>query len=410
MRPSRLAAPLAAAWALAACHKAPPPPPPPPQVGYVVVQTHPVVLDTELPGRTNPFVTADVRPQVNGIVTQRLFTEGTDVRQGQALYQIDPKPYQAAVEQARAQLANAQANLVTTRLQAQRYAELVKINAVSRQDNDNAQASYGQARANVQQYQAALDAARINLGYTTIRAPVSGRIGRSLITIGALATNGQTNALATIQALDPIYVDVTQSSDELLKLTQAVSQGGLNKSPTAHAKLILSDGSTYAQEGLIRFSDAQVDPTTGSVILRALFPNPNRTLLPGMYVRERIEQAIDPNGILVPQTAVTRDPKGDATVMVVDGDAAQTRPVSIGRAINNDWLLTSGLKPGDKLITEGGAKVQKPGTKVRAVPADQVKNAPANPPKGAGSKKPSDATGGANGSNGGGASSSSSAG
>ncbi len=380
MRPHRLAAPLAAAWALAACHKPPPPPPPPPEVGYVVVQSQAVSLNTELPGRTNAFVTADVRPQVNGIILQRLFTEGTDVAKGQALYRIDPKPYQALVEQAQGQLANAQANLVTTRLQAQRYSDLVKINAVSKQDNDNAQATYGQARANVQQYKAAVDTARINLGYTTIRAPVSGRIGRSLVTIGALATSGQTTALATIQALDPIYVDVSQSSDELLQLTHAVTQGGLNKAPTAHAKLILSDGSTYAQEGLIRFSEAQVDPTTGSVTLRALFPNPSRTLLPGMYVREAIEQAVDPRGVLAPQTAVTRDPKGDATVMVVDNGVAQTHPVTISRAIGANWLVTSGLKPGEQLITLGAERVQKPGTKVRAVPAGQVANAPAKPP------------------------------
>ena len=387
---------IASAAALGACgRKAPPPAPPPPEVGYVVVQARPVALTTDLPGRTTAYVVADVRPQVNGIVLQRLFTEGTDVAKGQALYQIDPKPYQAAVEQARGQLANAQANLVTMRLQAQRYADLVKINAVSRQDNDNAQATYGQARANVQQYQAALDAARINLGYTTIRAPVSGRIGRSLVTIGALATSGQTTALATIQALDPIYVDVTQSSDELLQLTHALNKGGLNKSPTAHAKLILSDGSTYENEGLIRFSEAQVDPTTGSVTLRALFPNPRRTLLPGMYVREHIEQAVDPAGVLAPQTAVTRDPKGDASVMVVANGLAQTRPVTISRAYGPDWLVTSGLKPGEELITEGGSRVHKPGTKVRAVPADQLANAPAKPSaKGA---KPGDGAGGANG-------------
>ena len=374
---------IASAAALGACgRKGAAPAPPPPEVGYVVVRARPVTLTTDLPGRTTAFVTADVRPQVNGIILQRLFTEGTDVAKGQALYQIDPKPYQAMVEQARGQLANALANLQTTRLQAQRYADLVKINAVSRQDNDNSQAAYGQARANVQQYQAAVDTARINLGYTTIRAPVSGRIGRSLVTIGALAVSGQTNALATIQVLDPIYVDVTQSSDELLQLTHALTKGGLNRSPTAHARLILSDGSTYDREGLIRFSEAQVDPSTGSVTLRALFPNPARTLLPGMYVREHIEQAVDPAGVLVPQTAVARGPKGDASVMVVENGAAQTRPVTISRAYGPDWLVTSGLTPGQELITEGGSKVQQPGTKVRAVPADQLADAPAKAPPG----------------------------
>ena len=395
-RVATLAAATAALLALDACgKKAPPPAPPPPEVGYVVVQSRPVTLTTELPGRTTAFITADVRPQVNGIITARLFTEGSDVRKGQALYQIDPKPYQAAYDQAKAQVANAQANLTTTKLQAQRYADLVKINAVSRQDNDNAQAAYQQGAANVQQYRAALETARINLGYTRITAPVSGRIGRSLVTIGALATSGQTTALATIQALDPIYVDVTQSSDELLQLTRQLNQGGLNRSPTAHVKLILSDGSTYEDEGLIRFSEAQVDPTTGSVTLRALFPNPHRTLLPGMYVREQIEQAVDPTGVLAPQTAIIRDPKGDATAMVVANGVAKTVPVTIGRAYGPNWLVTSGLKPGDQLITEGSGRVQQPGTKVRAVPADQLANAPAKaPPKGG--AKPSDATGGAN--------------
>ena len=395
-RVATLAAATAALLALDACgKKAPPPAPPPPEVGYVVVQSRPVTLTTELPGRTTAFITADVRPQVNGIITARLFTEGSDVRKGQALYQIDPKPYQAAYDQAKAQVANAQANLTTTKLQAQRYADLVKINAVSRQDNDNAQAAYQQGAANVQQYRAALETARINLGYTRITAPVSGRIGRSLVTIGALATSGQTTALATIQALDPIYVDVTQSSDELLQLTRQLNQGGLNRSPTAHVKLILSDGSTYEDEGLIRFSEAQVDPTTGSVTLRALFPNPHRTLLPGMYVREQIEQAVDPTGVLAPQTAIIRDPKGDATAMVVANGVAKTVPVTIGRAYGPNWLVTSGLKPGDQLITEGSGRVQQPGTKVRAVPADQLANAPAKAPP-QGGAKPSDATGGAN--------------
>lgn len=399
---------VASTVALAACgRKAPPPAPPPPQVGYVTAQPQAVPLDTELPGRVTAYVTADVRPQVNGVITARLFTEGSNVAKGQALYQIDPKPYQAAYDQAKAQVANAQANLVSTRLQAQRYADLVKINAVSKQDNDNSQAAYGQAAANVQQYKAALETARINLGYTRVTAPASGRIGRSLVTIGSLAVSGQTTALATIQALNPIYVDVTQSSDELLALTRSFNTGALARSGTARAGLILSDGSRYAQEGEVRFSEAQVDPMTGSVTLRAVFPNPASTLLPGMYVREAIHQAVDRTGFLLPQTAVTRDPKGAATVMVVQDGAAQMRPVTTSRAVGSDWLVTSGLKPGDQVITVGLARVQAPGTKVRAVPAGQVANAPvpgpqpggAGPAKGGpgGRANPSDGTGGAGG-------------
>jgi membrane fusion protein, multidrug efflux system len=380
IRAALAAAPMAA---LVACGKpAPPPAPPPPRVGYVVVQAQPVALTTELPGRVTAYVTADVRPQVNGIITERLFTEGGDVAKGQALYRIDPKPYQAALDQAKAQLANAQANVVTARLQAQRYADLVKINAISRQDNDNAQAAYGQAAANVQQYRAAVEAAQINLGYTTVRAPVSGRIGRSLVTIGALATSGQTTALATIQALDPIYVDVTQSADELLRLRRQLSQGDATKGAT-RVSVVLSDGQRYPVEGELRFAEAQVDPTTGSVILRALFPNPGRVLLPGMFVREVLTQAVVRDGVLAPQTAIARDPKGVATAMVVVNGTAQTRPVTLDRAIGSDWLVTSGLKPGDQLITAGASKVQQPGTKVQAVPAAQLGDASSS---GAGAK------------------------
>ena len=372
---------VASTVALASCgHKTPPPEPPPPEVGYVVVQPQPVTLTTELPGRVTAYVTADVRPQVNGVITDRLFTEGTNVAKGQALYQIDPKPYQAAFDQARAQLANAQANLVSTRLQAQRYADLVKINAVSKQDNDNSRAAYGQAQANVEQYRAALETAQINLGYTRVTAPASGRIGRSLVTIGALAVSGQTTALATIQALNPIYVDVTQSSDELLKLTAQLKTGALASAGTARATLILSDGSRYAQQGEVRFSEAQVDPTTGSVTLRALFPNPGATLLPGMYVRELIAQAVNQQAILAPQRAVSRDDKGQASIMLVGADdTAQPRTITTDKVVGDAWLVTSGLRPGDKLITEGLGNLRQPGAKVRPVPA----GSPPSPPPGA---------------------------
>ncbi len=375
----------AAASLLAGCgKKAPPPAPPPPTVGYVVVKTEPVALTTELPGRTSAYVTADVRPQVNGIIKARLFTEGTDVRAGQVLYQIDSAPYRAAYDQAKATLASAQANLTTQKLQAERYADLVKINAVSRQDNDNAQATYKQAAANVQQYAAALEAARINLGYTRITAPVSGRIGRSLVTIGSLATSGQATALATIQVLNPIYVDVSQSSDELLKLKRDMAGGELSRvgPQSVTATLVFSDGSKYPLSGKVKFAEAQVDPTTGSVTLRAEFPNSGGQLLPGMYVREIVTQAVDQSGILAPQQAVTRDPQGQATAMVVGADGtAQPRKLVADRAIGDKWLVTAGLSPGDRLITEGLINLRMPGMKVKAVPAGSM---PAKPPAGAG--------------------------
>ena len=384
MRPTSsasLAGALAAlALAVGACGRKPPPPaPPPPEVGVVSVRTEPVTLTSELPGRIVASVTADVRPQVNGIIKAQLFTEGADVRAGQALYQIDPAPYRALVAQAQAQLANAQANVVTQRLQAERYADLVKINAVSRQDNDNAQATYGQAKANVQQYQAALQTAQINLGYTRITAPVSGRIGRSLVTIGALAQSGQTTALATIQALDPIFVDVTQSADDLLKLKRAISTGGLDNAGPQRARVSirLSDGSRYAHDGALRFSEAQVDPTTGSVTLRAIFPNPERTLLPGMFVREAIADAVDHDGILVPQPAVSRNEKGQPTALVIGpNNKAEQRILTTDRAVGDKWLVTSGLKPGDQLIVEGLVKVQQPGMPVKPVPAGSKPSAP----------------------------------
>ena len=371
------------AVSMASCGgKKPPPPPPTPEVGYVVVQTQPVALTTELPGRTSAYLIADVRPQVNGIIKARLFTEGSDVRAGQVLYQIDSAPYRAAYDQAKATLANAQANLVTQKLQAGRYAALVKINAVSRQDNDNAQATYQQAAANVQQYAAALQSARINLGYTQITAPISGRIGRSLITVGGLAASGQTMALATIQAIDLIYVDVSQSADELLKLKRDIAGGAVSGAgpQSAKARLIFSDGAQYPVEGQVRFSEAQVDTATGSVTLRAVFANPNRTLLPGMYVREVVTQAVDPDGILAPQQSVSRDPVGAATVMVVGADGtAQPRKIVTERAIGDKWLVTSGLAAGDKLIVEGLGALRQPGMKVRAVPAG---SAPAKSPPG----------------------------
>ncbi len=372
----------------AACAKKPPPSrPPPPQVGYVTIRSEPVTRTTELPGRTAPTLSSDVRPQVNGLIKARLFTEGADVAAGQVLYQIDPAPYQAALDQAKGTLANGEANLTTTRLQAQRYADLVKMNAVSKQDNDNSQATYRQALATVQADQAAVEAAAINLGYTKVRAPISGRIGRSAVTPGALVTSDQTTALSTIQALDPVYVDVAQSADALLKLRQALSGGQLDRAPSsARVKLVLSDGTPYAQEGQLKFSEVTVDQSTGSVTLRAVFPNPNKVLLPGMFVRAELNEGVYQNGILAPQQGVSHDPKGAATAFVVGPDGkAQPRTLTTAEAIGDKWLVTGGLKPGDKLIVEGLLKVQ-PGVAVKAVPANT-----ASPPPGSGAPS---ATGG----------------
>ena len=357
---------------LAGCHKAaPPPPPPPPQVGVVTLQAEPVTRTAELPGRTNPTLSSDVRPQVNGIIKARLFVEGSDVKAGQVLYQIDPAPYQATLDQAKGTLANAQANLTSTRLQAQRYAELVKVNAVSRQDNDNAQASYKQALATVQSDQAAVESAEINLGYTKVRAPISGRIGRSAVTPGALATADQTAALATIQALDPIYVDVTQSADALLALRRALSGGQLGRAgpDSAKVRLLLADNSAYPSEGQLRFSEVTVDQTTDSVTLRAVFPNPGKVLLPGMFVREELNEGVYPNAILAPQQGVSHDARGGATAMVVGADGkVQPRQVKTAGVQGDRWIVTDGLKPGDRLIVEGLLTAQ-PGMAVHATPA-----------------------------------------
>ena len=359
--------------AVAACAKKPPPPAPgPPEVGVVTLHGEPVTRTTELPGRTNPTLSSDVRPQVNGILKARLFVEGGDVGAGQVLYQIDPAPYQAALDQAKGALANGEANLTTTRLQAERYADLVKINAVSRQDNDNAQATYKQALATVQSDRASVEAAAINLGYTKVRAPISGRIGRSAVTPGALVTADQTAALATIQALDPIYVDVAQSADALLKLRQALSGGQLDRAgpSSARVKLVLSDGTPYPEEGVLKFSEVTVDQSTGSVTLRAVFPNPHAVLLPGMFVRAVLSEGVYPDAILAPQQGVTHDPKGAASAFVVDaGGKARPRTLKTAEAYGDKWLVTEGLRPGDRLIVQGLMKVH-PGIAVKAVPAD----------------------------------------
>jgi membrane fusion protein (multidrug efflux system) len=368
-----VAAAALAALALAGCDAHPKAPPPmgPAVVRVITIQAQPVTLTTELPGRTNALEVADVRPQVNGIIKARLFTEGAIVHAGQPLYQIDPAPYQAAYDQANAQLASAQAVLVTAKLKSERYGDLAKIKAVSQQDTDDAQATYRQDAAGVLQQQAALEAARINLGYTRITAPITGRIGPSAITQGALATNGQTTALSTIQRLDPIYVDLTQSATEHLRLVEELSRVGPAGGPPhgAVVRAQLMDGHDYPLEGRLLFTDVTVDQSTGSVTLRARFPNPANVLLPGMYVRATVVEGVDPKGVLVPQSAVGRDEKGRPTAMVVDGGGrAQLRMLELGAEVGPNWRVISGLAPGDRLIVSGGQDA-KPGAPVRIAAA-----------------------------------------
>jgi len=350
--------------------KAAPPQAPPAEVGVVVVKPQRVALTTELSGRTSPNLIAEVRPQVNGIIKKRVFTEGGDVKAGQVLYQIDPASYQAAFASAKAAEARAEASLNAVRLKAQRYQELVGIKAVSQQDNDDAQASLKQAEADVASAKAAVETARINLAYTKVTAPISGRIGRSTVTDGALVTANQTGALATIQQLGSMYVDVTQSSAELLKLKQNLASGLMKNNGTAQArvKLLLEDGSAYPQPGTLKFSEVTVDQSTGSITLRAIFPNPKQTLLPGMFVRAILEEGVSENAILIPQRGVTRTPKGDAMVMVVGaGEKVEPRPIKVVRTLGDSWLVSDGLKTGDRVIVEGLQKAR-PGTVVKAVP------------------------------------------
>jgi len=349
-----------------------------------------VALTTELPGRTVPQLIAEVRPQVGGIIKKRLYTEGSDVKAGQLLYQIDPAAYEATYASAQAAQARAEANLFAVRLKAGRYQDLVRIKAVSQQDNDDIQASLKQAEADVAAAKAALESARINLAYTRISAPISGRIGRSTVTDGALVTASQPTALATIQQLNSMYVDVTQSTAELLKLKQNLASGFVKKGDSAKAKvkLLLEDGSAYPTPGIMKFSEATVDQSTGSVTLRALFSNPNQTLLPGMFVRAVVEEGVSESAILVPQRGVTRNPKGDAVVMTVGTEEkVEPRPIKVIRTVGDSWLVSEGLKAGDRVILEGLQKAR-PGTVVKAVPFGSKPAAPtAGAPQPAAAKK-----------------------
>ncbi len=354
------------ALVLFGCGKpAAPPPPGPTGVGYVTIGEQAVTLTSELPGRTAAFETSEVRPQVNGLVEARLFTEGDLVRKGQPLYRVDAAPYRAQVANARAALARARAAIASSAALARRYGELVKINAIARQDYENAQTTAAQAQADVAAQQATLGTAQIDLGRTTIRAPITGRIGRSAVTTGALVTSAQAQPLATIQRLDPIYVDIQQASADLLRLRQQVLAGEVARDGNARVQLILENGTAYGPRGTLRFADVTVDPTTGSQIIRAVFPNPDGLLLPGMYVRARLTEGTQQKAMLVPQRAVSRDERGDATVMVVGkGNTAEPRTLQTRRTAGDSWLVTGGLRPGDKVIVEGGMMLR-PGMPVR---------------------------------------------
>jgi len=342
-----------------------------PDVGVVVIRYQRALMTAELPGRTSAYREADVRPQVNGIVTAQLFEQGSLVHAGQPLYQIDPAPYRATADSAKGALANAQAVLATAKAKAQRYAMLQKQNAIAPQEYDDALAAWKQAQASVQTAAAALESANINLGYTKITAPISGRIGRSLVTVGALVTANQTAPLATIDTLDPIYVDINQSTAELLALKKALASGQVagNAAENANVSLTLEDGSTYPQSGTLKVSEVSVDPNTGAVVLRALFPNPNGILLPGMYVRARIVEGINRHAILAPQQGVSRDEKGQPTAMVVDARGiVRLRVLQAPRAIDGFWLVTAGLEPRDRLIVDG-LQNARPGQQAHAVPS-----------------------------------------
>ncbi len=398
-------------------------PPPVPEVAVVTVQPQQIVLTTELPGRTFSFLVSEIRPQVNGLIQKRLFTEGSDVKAGQVLYQIDPAPFQAAYDSAQANLVATQkaadraraalsasiagvkrqeATVALARMNRQRLLNLFKKESIATKERDQAvtdadvaeatltavkaqvesdQAAVAVAEAAITQAKAALETVRINLGYTKITAPISGRIGRSTVTEGAIVTAYQPLALATIQELDPIYVDVPQSTVELNRLKRSLAAGRLHRNGTdlKTVKLVLEDGTPYPQEGTLKFRDITVDPTTGSVILRIVVPNPLGVLLPGMFVRAVIEEGVDQRAFLVPQQAVSRDPKGNPTALIVDAEEkVQPRRLTTDRAIGDTWLISSGLAQGDRVIVEGIQKVR-PGMTVKVVPFQNTQVKAAKP-------------------------------
>jgi len=345
-------------------------PRPPSEVSVITVQTGRAVLTSELPGRVSAFLVAEVHPQVSGIITKRLFTEGSDVKAGTILYQIDPSPFQAVCASAEAGLARAEANLLPLKKRVERYKELLAIHAVGQQDYDDAFSALQQAEAEVKSLKAGVDSAKINLGYTRIAAPISGRTGRSTVTPGALATAYQGAAFTTIQQLDQVYVDSPQSSSNLLQIQRNLASNRLKGGTPdqAKVKLILEDGTPYKQLGILKFSEITVDPSTGSQTLRMVFPNPGHVLLPGMYVRAVVEEGVVEQAILVPQSGVTHDPKGAAIAMVVDAsNKVEQRTLKIDRAIGDQWLVLEGLGAGDRLVMEGLQKIR-PGATVKVVP------------------------------------------
>ncbi|ECE1777327.1 multidrug efflux RND transporter periplasmic adaptor subunit AcrA [Salmonella enterica] len=349
-----------------------------PEVGVVTLKTEPQQITTELPGRTVAYRIAEVRPQVSGIILKRNFVEGSDIEAGVSLYQIDPATYQATYDSAKGDLAKAQAAANIAELTVKRYQKLLGTQYISKQEYDQALADAQQATAAVVAAKAAVETARINLAYTKVTSPISGRIGKSSVTEGALVQNGQASALATVQQLDPIYVDVTQSSNDFLRLKQELANGSLKQeNGKAKVDLVTSDGIKFPQSGTLEFSDVTVDQTTGSITLRAIFPNPDHTLLPGMFVRARLQEGTKPTALLVPQQGVTRTPRGDATVLVVGADnKVETRQIVASQAIGDKWLVTDGLKAGDRVVVSGLQKVR-PGAqvKVQEITADNKQQA-----------------------------------
>ncbi|MBM3927853.1 MAG: efflux RND transporter periplasmic adaptor subunit [Sphingomonadales bacterium] len=355
----------------------------PTQVGYVVARPTSVAVPTELAARTAAFETSEVRPQVTGLVRQRLFTEGALVRAGQTLYQIDPRLYAASANEARANVAAAQATEEAARIRANRLRPLAAMEAVAQQDYTDAVATQRQAAAQIAQNRAQLETAQVNLAFTRVPAPITGRIGRSLATVGALVTNNQTEPMAVIQRLDPMFVDIQQSAAEMLALRRSLAQGDVLPA-SAQVRLKLEDGSDYGYAGTVQFTEVTVDQETGTVTLRARFPNPNGLLLPGMFVRAMFNQAVDPTAFLIPQQAVSRDPRGTATIFVVgDGNKAEQRRITAPRTQGAFWVVTDGVRPGDRIITQGLGRLR-PGAEIRPVPAGTPQRVAAPPANGSG--------------------------
>ena len=354
---------------------------PPPDVKVVTLKAAPLTVSTELPGRTSAYRIAEVRPQVGGIILKRNYKEGSDVKEGESLYQIDPAPFQATLNSAQAELAKAKANAELARLTVNRYKPLLGTNYISRQDYDEAVSTYAQAQAAVQAAQAAVQTAQINLNYTKVTSPIAGLSGKSNVTEGALVATGQTQPLTLVQQIDPIYVDVTQSSDDSLRLKQEIASGAVDKEQGKVAvSLVTAENKDYTHKGYLEFSDVTVDETTGSITMRAVFPNPQESLLPGMFVRARVDEGVRPDAILVPQEGVIRTAKGGAVVNVVNAkNEIEVRPVTVGQSYGNKWLITSGVNDGERVVVEGFQKI-KAGAAVKATEAD-LNAQPAAAPK-----------------------------